>query len=166
MNNKQKGFIIPLLIIIIAVLVGVIYLYSKGNTNQQVTINSELNNRFKDTATSTAQSYFVDLNNDGNLDLLLLPQGNSDFCGNGGCQLMIFINNGNGNFVLNSTVGVTRSVFLPTTSTNGWRDIITAYSGGGGPSGFTKIQFDGKKYSDNASVGPAVKSVSGLEQVL
>lgn len=110
-------------------------------------------------------TFLVDLNNDDLLDALLIPTQPSDFCGNGGCMTTVFANTGE-SFVLVGTISVTRSVYLGTTYTNGWRDIITGYSGGGGPSGYTRQQFNGTEYlTGNASLGPAVNSVEGLEKV-
>lgn len=111
------------------------------------------------------RAFLVDLNNDDLLDVLLYPEAPSDFCGSGGCPLMVLTNTGEG-WEMNTSIGVTRSVYLGTTYTNGWRDIVTEYSGGGGGSGFTKQQFDGKEYSPgNASLGAPVTSVEGFEKV-
>lgn len=108
--------------------------------------------------------HLADLNGDKHLDLLLLHQS-SDFCGSGGCLLMIFKNTGTGFEYVNS-IGTIRSVYLGTTTTNGWRDIVVGYSGGGGPSGYTQFQFNGRVYpGSSGSVGPAA-SIDGLKEVL
>jgi hypothetical protein len=183
MKNYKKGSASLILIIIILILIGLcLYLYySKSpvsktvvdTTNQQVNSSVDksnvsldldvdlLNSELGETETS---SYLVDLNNDKHADLLLRPVG-SMMCGTGGCPLYVFKNTGNG-FDLVSVISITKSVSLAKTYTNGWRDIVIGYSGGGGPSGLSKMTFNGKSYPSNPTTeGTKVTSSNNLEEV-
>lgn len=87
----------------------------------------------------------VDLNGDGQPELLAYLMG-PYFCGTGGCTLQL-LTPGVGGWRHVQTWPITRLPLLvaPTTS-QGWRDIWRAESGGGAPSSVVRERFDGHRY--------------------
>ena len=115
--------------------------------------NPQANDPFK--------SAFIDLNQDGVLDALVLL-GSSNWCGSGGCTLLVFQGEGDGvlmdqelnnEFRLVSKITlVQQPVIVSTNQTNGWRDLLLQMSGGGAPVGTVALQFDGEAYPSNPSM--------------
>ena len=126
---------------------------------------NEKQNNIQNHLQNSSTTYYVDLDNDGQIDMLSYPIS-SDTCGTGGCTLMVYKWKDN-DFVLVSRTTSVQSVYLANTYTNGVRDIVTEYYGGGGPRGFVKLQFDGKNYPPSSlpESGPSVASTTGLEKI-
>lgn len=77
------------------------------------------------------------------------------FCGTGGCNTIILTPAGP-MWRKVGEISVSRTpITLMETSSNGWRDITVAVSGGGRPSGNALLKFDGKTYPSNPTVPPA-----------
>lgn len=94
---------------------------------------------------------FVDLNGDNVLDAIALLQG-MDWCGSGGCTMMVF-EGGNNAMTFKSKSTVTDTpIRVASTKSNGWNDLIVSSDGKD-----RKLTFDGKKYPSNPSVLPQAK---------
>ena len=95
-----------------------------------------------------------DLNGDGT-DEAIVHLVTPYFCGTGGCNTLVLTPAG----PMWSKVGeisVSRSpITVLDSSTNGWKDLTVAISGGGGPSGNALLKFDGTSYPSNPTVAPA-----------
>ena len=91
---------------------------------------------------------FVDLNGDNVLDAVVLLQG-MDFCGSGGCTMMVFEGGNDAmTFKSKSTVSET-PIRVAASKTNGWNDLIVSSDGKD-----RRMVFDGSKYPGNPSVLP------------
>ena len=96
------------------------------------------------------QSAMIDLNDDGHEDAVVLLSG-TDWCGTGGCTILIF-KNGRSGFSLLSRSTVTRSpIRVSPFITNGWKDLIVSTRGLDG----ALMQFDGSAYPGNPSTQQA-----------
>lgn len=97
----------------------------------------------------------VDLNDDSKLDAIVFVSGDS-ICGTGGCEVLIFKGDGK-NYTLLTEMSVSRPpVFVGTTQTKGWKDLLMQVSGGGIKSYYAVLKFDGKSYPENPTVEPAL----------
>lgn len=93
---------------------------------------------------------YADLNGDGLEDALVFLKG-MQWCGSGGCTLMVFENLGD-NYQLISKSSVTSTpISVAKTETNGWKDLIVWSRG----AGLVVMTFDGNKYPHNPSLEPS-----------
>ncbi|MDD1793486.1 hypothetical protein LRP50_10140 [Enterovibrio sp. ZSDZ42] len=93
-----------------------------------------------------------DLNDDGEDELFVF----TDWCGTGGCTLLVFANQ-NGDWVFNSRITLVHLPFqLGSITQNGWRDLIMPVGGGGAKASTRVLMFDGKRYPSNPSLAPEV----------
>ena len=77
------------------------------------------------------------------------------FCGTGGCPTLVLTPAGP-MWRKVGDISVSRTpVTVLESSTNGWKDITVAISGGGGASGNALMKFDGEAYPSNPTVAPA-----------
>lgn len=98
----------------------------------------------------------VDLNGDGRPEVFVYVT-DQDYCGSGGCVLLVLSPQKDGfRVVLHSTV-TQRPIRLLPTSTRGWRDVGVTVAGGGIAQPHTaRLRFDGRRYPSNPTVPPAV----------
>lgn len=97
----------------------------------------------------------ADLDGDDSPELLAWVYGPL-ICETGGCDLLIFTPSSDGLRKVGD-VSVSRlPLEVAATRTHGWRDLIVAVGGGGGPSGRVRLEFDGSHYPTNASTAPQV----------
>lgn len=98
----------------------------------------------------------ADLNGDGRAEALLYVT-DRDYCGSGGCTLMVLSPKGSSyRVVLRLTVTQLPVRVLPT-STRGWRDLGVTVSGGGITRSYVaRLRFDGNRYPGNPTVPPAI----------
>lgn len=93
-----------------------------------------------------------DLNDDGQAELLIY----TDWCGSGGCTLLVF-GNQQGDWQFNSRITL---VHLPLQmspfTTNGWHDLILPVGGGGAKASTRVLQFNGQRYPGNPLTAPEV----------
>lgn len=90
----------------------------------------------------------VDLNQDGTQDALVLLQS-QDWCGSGGCTLLVLKGSADHNYQLVSESTVTDTpIYLLSSSQHGWHD-FSVYTRG---TGQVLMQFDGQKYPSNPSM--------------
>lgn len=93
----------------------------------------------KDRLSPSSDNFFVYLNSD-------------NFCGTGGCRMLILMYKNNKYNLINSVFGVRLPIVSFNTRHNGWRDIgIQSYS----PKrdlNFTRLLFDGSRYPSNPTL--------------
>lgn len=107
----------------------------------------------------------VDLNGDGLKDALVLLQG-PFWCGSGGCTMLVFQSTKAGFQFISRSSLIRGPVLVSETKTRGWRDLMVQVSGGGAPSKWVALKFDGKKYPLNPSTQkalPGAKSLKGTK---
>jgi hypothetical protein len=111
------------------------------------------------TEESTIPAYkyaFVDLNDDGRDDAVVLITGN-EYCGSGGCSFIVFRGIAGG-FKRVSSSTITRAPILLLTEKNkGWHALSVHISGGGVEPGQIIMRFNGKRYTGNPSMQPKAK---------
>nr|WP_086939206.1 hypothetical protein [Thaumasiovibrio occultus] len=96
-----------------------------------------------------------DLNNDGSPELLAMM----DWCGTGGCTLLIFDGR---NYRFNSRITLARApISVGYNQSEGWQNLLFPVSGGGAQAGDHLLQFNGISYPHNPSTAPRA---SGDEQ--
>lgn len=99
-------------------------------------------------AQSDYQSNTFDLNQDGVMDAVVLLNG-SEWCGSGGCTLLVFEGLSNGSFQPHSKMTVTSTpVYALSTQTQGWHD-LSVYTRGLGQ---VILKYNGKSYPSNPSL--------------
>ncbi len=101
-----------------------------------------------------------DLNGDGNEELLV----QLDWCGSGGCTLLVFENHQQ-QWRFNSRITLVKSpVLLGQQTSHGWRDLIFNVSGGGATAAQHVMQYTGVSYPINPSMAPTAipEQVSGV----
>lgn len=115
----------------------------------------------------TGQTYkteYIDLNNDGIKDALVL-MNTPDWCGTGGCSLFVF-QGGEEKFQFVSQSSLINQPFtISETQTNGWRDLVVEVSGGGAKAETVALKFDGKVYPSNPSLESPITSENTVEGV-
>lgn len=93
-----------------------------------------------------------DLNGDFQDELLIF----TDWCGSGGCTLLVFAND-NKVWRFNSRITLVHLPFqMSTTTHHGWHDLVMPVGGGGAKAASRVLAFDGKLYPGNPSVAPEV----------
>lgn len=121
----------------------------QGSTDQaqQLTYLSAAVQKFSQDQTRFRYA-FADLNQDGIQDAFVLLQS-QDWCGSGGCTLLIFKGLADQSFQYISDSTVTDTpIYLLSSSQHGWRD-FSVYTRG---TGQVLMQFNGQKYPSNPSM--------------
>lgn len=99
---------------------------------------------------STFNVAFNDLNQDGIDDAIVLLNG-QNWCGSGGCTMLIFKGKADEQFeLLSKTTLVDRPVYATTYTQNGWKQLLV-YSR---KHGQVMLKYDGKQYPLNPSLLP------------
>lgn len=98
-----------------------------------------------------------DLNRDGKNEFIVYISGR-DWCGSGGCPMMILERIGE-SFKVLTNISITRPpIRVLDTSSNGWRDITVWVEGGGIRPGYeAELRFNGRTYPENPTTLPARK---------
>ena len=92
---------------------------------------------------------------DADTQLVLVQFVGPEYCGSGGCNLLILRPEGD-SFTVLGDVTVTRApVRVLTSRTNGLPDIAVQVSGGGADPHEALLPFDGARYASNPTVAPA-----------
>ncbi|MPW30304.1 hypothetical protein F9L16_15055 [Agarivorans sp. B2Z047] len=107
------------------------------------------------------QWWKFDLNGDGKDEIITYV----DWCGSGGCSLLIFEAKDNSHRFLSKTTLVHSPFFLATSSNARWQDLLLEVSGGGATPGLRLLRFDGLSYPLNPSMQPEAPQpapVSGI----
>ena len=116
-------------------------------------------------SSSPFMNTFIDLNQDGTEDALVF-MGPPDWCGTGGCTLLVFEGTGDDFQFLSRTTLVQTPFTVSQNQTQGWRDLILEVSGGGATPETVALQFDGQGYPLNPSTLepiPADSAIAGDE---
>ncbi|TCM61429.1 hypothetical protein EC844_12827 [Acinetobacter calcoaceticus] len=114
---------------------------------------------------SKATAYLVsylDLNADGQVDAVVLLQG-QEWCGSGGCTLLVFKGMPHEKFeLLSKSTVVNTPIYQLSSSRNGWSD-LSVYSRG---TGQVLMQFNGQAYPLNPSLQTAYQVDAERDQLL
>lgn len=95
---------------------------------------------------------YADLNNDGIKDGIVLLEG-ANWCGSGGCTLLIFEGLENGEYRLASKSTVASApIYVLEATTNGWSD-LSVYTHGKGQ---VMMKWGGSNYPSNPSLQPTL----------
>lgn len=98
----------------------------------------------------------ADLNGDGRKEVFAYIT-DPDYCGSGGCTLLILSPREHGYRVVMRSTVTQLPIRLLATSTHGWRDIGVGVSGGGIVRSYeARLRFNGHRYPDNPTVAPAI----------
>ncbi|MDD9194313.1 hypothetical protein PVK62_00495 [Aliivibrio sp. S3MY1] len=101
---------------------------------------------------------YADLNGDGLEDAVVFLKG-MQWCGSGGCTLMIFENLGDSYKLVSKSSVTNTPISVAKTETNGWKDVIVWSRG----SGFVLMKFNGQQYPHNPSLEAVVSEPQMLE---
>ncbi|WP_432468564.1 copper resistance protein NlpE N-terminal domain-containing protein [Agarivorans sp. Z349TD_8] len=96
------------------------------------------------------QWWKFDLNGDGQDEIITYL----DWCGSGGCSLLIFEAKDSGYRFLSKTTLVRPPFYLASSSNARWQDLLLEVSGGGAIPGLRLLRFDGLSYPVNPSIQP------------
>lgn len=106
-------------------------------------------------------SAFHDLNQDGQSDAVVLLQG-LNWCGSGGCTLLIYQGLPNQQFKLvNKTTVTNPPVYVSQQKSHGWKNLIVQSRG----LGAVQLTFDGTAYPSNPSLLPALTTQQASEKM-
>jgi hypothetical protein len=95
----------------------------------------------------------VDLNDDGTPDALVLLK-DPNWCGSGGCTLLILRGKG-GAFTLVSTATIINEpIKVAREREHGWHTLLVTVQGGGIQPALVELRFDGKKFPFNPTLQP------------
>ncbi len=114
--------------------------------------------RTSTTAEGKVPSYysaFVDLRDDGSKEAVVYVTG-ADYCGSGGCTLLILVPEGASYRIITRTTVTQLPVRVLATKSNGWHDLAVYVYGGGIQRGYeARLPFDGTTYPSNPTMPPA-----------
>ena len=111
----------------------------------------------KESTISTYKYAFVDLNDDGNDDAVVLITDNQ-YCGSGGCSFVIFTGEAGGFKLVSSSTTTREPILLLPEKKKGWHTLSVLISGGGAKPGQVLMRFNGTKYPGNPSMQPRAKN--------
>lgn len=114
-----------------------------------------LDNHGADSEETEYQVEYIDLNNDGTDEALVLLSGQY-WCGTGGCNLAIFEGTASGYELVSHLSLIHAPVWISSEITSGWRDLIVEVSGGGIEPRHVALKFNGSRYPINPSLEPEV----------
>jgi hypothetical protein len=107
---------------------------------------------------------WIDLNGDGRPEALVYISGR-DWCGSGGCRLLVLERRRSVFKVRANTMIAWTPVGVLRTTRRGWRDVTVEVHGGGVSPGYiAALSFDGRRYPMNPSVAPARRVAPGERQ--
>ena len=95
----------------------------------------------------------ADLNGDGALDAVVLLTG-SDWCGSGGCTLLILRGKAGGFELVSTSTIINEPIRVAREREHGWHALLVSVKGGGIQPGFVLLRFDGRKFPFNPTLQP------------
>lgn len=101
------------------------------------------------------KSASTDLSGDGSDETIILAT-QADFCGSGGCVMLILSPAGRSYRVVTRTTVTRAPIRMLASSSYGWRDISVMIGGGGVRWQEVRLRFDGRRYPTNPTVIPAI----------
>ncbi|QWC55997.1 hypothetical protein F7D01_01800 [Erythrobacter sp. 3-20A1M] len=96
----------------------------------------------------------IDLDGDGTMEALVYLDGPT-VCGSGGCNLVVLRRASSGFQVLGRTTVTRLPLGVLDSSTGTMRDLWVTVGGGGLPTGYRKLTWQGTAYPSNPTVAPA-----------
>lgn len=99
----------------------------------------------------------MDLNGDGTDEVFVFLFGR-DFSGTGGNTAVILQQCKDEYEVIQKFTLVRNPIIISDNKTNDWNDIIMKVSGGGIPTSYNILKYDGKQYPSNPSLAPKLES--------
>ncbi len=139
----MKKFLALLSILLLSVTL-VLFLNKNAPTGQKTSMQS-------------SNSISIDLNNDNSAETLELSKS----CGTSGCNLQIYTNQHD----KVSEINLVQAVYLGTTTSQGWTDLVVETSGGGAPKNAYLLKFDGRTYPIHPQDGMEIQTTVGLTKV-
>ncbi|HBV76536.1 MULTISPECIES: hypothetical protein [Vibrio] len=126
----------------------------KGSNQYDAKVDATLRRYFKDHRTEPENNHYrwltYDINNDQQPELFIL----TDWCGSGGCTILMFENHNN-EWRFNSRITQVRTPIQVSNYHHfGWRDLIIPVSGGGAKAEEHIMEYTGVSYPVNASTAP------------
>lgn len=101
----------------------------------------------------------VQLKNAGPPDALVLIS-DPNYCGSGGCVLIVLEGELDGSFKLISASTISREpLYILRRESHGWHDFTTFVSGGGVTACNAIMRFDGRRYPANPSTAPCASKI-------
>ncbi|MCK6261778.1 hypothetical protein KP803_00660 [Vibrio sp. ZSDE26] len=92
---------------------------------------------------------YTDLNDNGVDEAIVLLKG-INWCGSGGCTLLILENKVESYTLLSRSTITSAPISVTETKNHGWKDLIVRTRG----KGFVLMKFDGRQYPSNPSLAP------------
>jgi hypothetical protein len=118
-------------------------------------LQGHLSDRFGPDETTRVAIAAVDLGGDGVKEFLVYVSGR-DWCGSGGCVLIVVAPSGSAYRVISRITIAKRPIRVLSSRTNGWRDLAVWVQGGGIITGYeARLPFNGHSYASNPSMPPA-----------
>ena len=104
----------------------------------------------------------IDLNNDTRDEAIVLLEG-GEWCGSGGCTMLVFRGDDEGSLLVSSTTSASGAIRVATSRTAGWRDLIVRAE----RHGDVTMRLGGNGYPANASSQPvtAAAAVDAAERL-
>ena len=99
-------------------------------------------------------SFFTTFENDVTLRLAYLF--GSQFCGSGGCTMLVLRESEKGYQVISRISTIRETVVVSNQRSNGYPDLIAYTAGGGLPAAYRRLRFNGTSYPTNATAEPAL----------
>lgn len=116
---------------------------------------------FKQVSPTRYSSAFVDLNDDGTKEVIAYITGR-DWCGTGGCTMLILIPEGGSYKAITRVPAVRLPVRMLATKSNAWHDIsVVARINGTEPLYEAILSFDGKSYPNQCLRGVSSGKAQG-----
>ncbi len=97
------------------------------------------------------QFALVNLNDDALADAVVLIT-DPDYCGSGGCNMVVFKGTTRGFDPVSSSTITRKPILVLGEVQNGWHSLSVAIGGGGVKSGQVMMRFNGKRYPGNPSM--------------
>lgn len=101
---------------------------------------------------------YTDLNNDGLEDAVVMLKG-INWCGSGGCSMLVFQNTGTDFTLISKSTVTSRPIRVTETTNNEWNDLIVWSKGKGN----VLMTFDGKSYPSNPSLQDGISEEQALK---
>ncbi|MBD1576437.1 hypothetical protein HC723_08300 [Vibrio sp. S11_S32] len=132
-----------------------------ASTQFDAKVDKAMRNYFAINRTDPSGNRYIwlkyDLNGDGNDELLAMM----NWCGSGGCTMLIFENQNN-EWRFNSRITCVRNpITVANYQHNGWRDLVVPVSGGGAKAAQKALEYTGVSYPNNASMASDFNTDNG-----
>jgi hypothetical protein len=107
------------------------------------------------------QYSLIDLNGDGKLDAIAFIS-DQNYCGNGGCWMVVLRGTSQGYEVVSATTLAQRPIFVLKEVQFGWHSLAVTLGGFGREPGLALLRFDGKEYPSNAKLQNRIQLSAGM----